>query len=1004
MRLAAALIYLSSVAHVAAIGHGFPSIKSTSNFIDVNPAPAGGYSILNQFVKNLKLANLVAGRPTPIASASAPLPTSSASVTVADSVADSTSTGTPDSFVLPLQQLLVNSELTSELTLSPLAADVESPWNLTLPGCATDPSDHVLLSDDVLDSSARDSFILPLQQLLVNSELTPELAPSPLAADVESPWNLTLPGCAMDPYDHGRISSPSWPNPFLYIDDESRRLRGRRVMIGVNTNRVFKALRRFIVSFFETVAISLCLAGNLLEWTLITLPCLGAYLAGLFTLVASIKLLIVVITAAPKMARFAWTPVSTSISVGCMLLFRLLDILRTIVRALLSQLGEDELREHYEMHYEAASKEPPAWLQTSPLHCPSCSCADICQPCCDGTTTPSWRLRTLWRLHFAVSRLDDRLFRAQGRLIHLNIKTNIRREQYLSADYIFHFVYNLACTVARTILHLAPFAILCLILTSRAIFVAAADDDTKRMPIFNGQRDAFVGWFMLFSGYVAWKATDTYQIIDGTETRPAAPATAEEPIVPDAIVGADGVVTNQETINTLTAQRNEWRTQKAKIKDWDERNRKLYGLLLTAMPTWLRTSLYNNHSGNGLDALQYLRTTFDAGSGSGSDHAFHLKRIGESVIEPRREISEDDLRKQYDMQMTAKAAIIRTGKAAPDDATLIAMFDNALPQSYSTIRQLVRRSKHETFLAHYSEYMELVRGELASRRPAPSAYGATVFGSGGNGIDGGGGGGSGGGGGRKGVCLRCGDPSCPGRRKCAKPKTRCPLCGGDHLPSFCLKATGNHRRDELPSGALRLLEKEMAEGLAKREKANAKAALDAKTHKTATDSPGPSSYAAAAAGGTSPSPAAAPSTETEERQRAFAAAAAVAAAEPDRGNFGQVFEAALRSFGFAALHALNAIATPLPCPPSEVAGGAVWAFVDSMSTHFIVPDASMLHTVTNRSPGIGVESARCSRSGSKCSARGARSSPSSSARRTFVSSCRRTQSASTRLTLSSASR
>ena len=65
------------------------------------------------------------------------------------------------------------------------------------------------------------------------------------------------------------------------------------------------------------------------------------------------------------------------------------------------------------------------------------------------------------------------------------------------------------------------------------------------------------------------------------------------------------------------------------------------------------------------------------------------------------------------MQMTAKAAILRTGKAAPDDATLtlIAMFDNALPQAYSTIRQLVRRSKHSTFLAHYSDYMELVRGE-----------------------------------------------------------------------------------------------------------------------------------------------------------------------------------------------------------------------------------------------------------------------------------------------------
>ena len=408
----------------------------------------------------------------------------------------------------------------------------------------------------------------------------------------------------------------------------------------------------------------------------------------------------------------------------------------------------------------------------------------------------------------------------------------------------------------------------------------------------------------------------------------------------------------------MTAQRDEWRAQKAKVKDWEDRNRKLYGLLLTAMPTWLRTSLYNSHSGNGLDALQYLRTTFDAGDGSGSDHAFHLKRIGESVIEPRREICEDDLRKQYDKQMTAKAAIIRTGKAAPDDATLIAMFDNALPQAYSTIRQLVRRSKHTTFLAHYSDYMELVRGELASRRPAPSAYGAIVFGGGGNDGGGGGGGGvgggggGGGGGGRKGVCLRCGDPSCPGRRKCAKPKTRCPLCGADHLPVFCPKATGNHRRDEIPSGALRLLEKEMAESLAKREKANAKTALD----KAAVVTPGPSSYAAAAAVGTSPPPAAAPSTEAEERQRAFAAAAAVAAAESDPSNYAQVFEGALRSFGFAALHALNAIAPPLLRPPS-VAGGAVWAFVDSMSTHFIVPDISMLRTVTNRSPGIGVDTA-----------------------------------------------
>jgi len=78
--------------------------------------------------------------------------------------------------------------------------------------------------------------------------------------------------------DDGRISSPSWFNPFLYIDDESRR-RVRvsdRDEIGTSTKKDFMAFRwfavSFVVSFFEAVAISLCLAGILLEWTLITLP------------------------------------------------------------------------------------------------------------------------------------------------------------------------------------------------------------------------------------------------------------------------------------------------------------------------------------------------------------------------------------------------------------------------------------------------------------------------------------------------------------------------------------------------------------------------------------------------------------------------------------------------------------------------------------------------------------------------------------------------------------
>ena len=75
--------------------------------------------------------------------------------------------------------------------------------------------------------------------------------------------------------------------------------------------------------------------------------------------------------------------------------------------------------------------------------------------------------------------------------------------------------------------------------------------------------------------------------------------------------------------------------------------------------------------------------------------------------------------------MTCKAAIERTKEAVPAEATLIAFFDNALPNSYSSIRQLVRRQKHETLLQHYTDYQDMVRGELASRRPTPSAYNAT---------------------------------------------------------------------------------------------------------------------------------------------------------------------------------------------------------------------------------------------------------------------------------------
>ena len=126
--------------------------------------------------------------------------------------------------------------------------------------------------------------------------------------------------------------------------------------------------------------------------------------------------------------------------------------------------------------------------------------------------------------------------------------------------------------------------------------------DGKQVPLFNGQREAFSAWFMMFTGFVAWKLTECYQLAEGNEARPTIPApiygSTDGPTEPDAEAYLEasapgtptpaapprpsarartGVVTNQDAIDAAkTAQ-----------KDWDERNMKLYGLIIQAMPAWL---------------------------------------------------------------------------------------------------------------------------------------------------------------------------------------------------------------------------------------------------------------------------------------------------------------------------------------------------------------------------------------------------------------------------------
>ena len=122
-------------------------------------------------------------------------------------------------------------------------------------------------------------------------------------------------------------------------------------------------------------------------------------------------------------------------------------------------------------------------------------------------------------------------------------------------------------------------------------------------------------------------------------------------------------------------------------------------------------------------AYNYLRDQFDAVDAN--DLATHVARLQQRMIDPRADISENDLRLQYDHMMIACAGIRRCGAEPMTQGALIAMFDNSLNVNYSQIRQLVRRERHATLTAHFSDYLGQVRAEVASRGPQPRAFAAS---------------------------------------------------------------------------------------------------------------------------------------------------------------------------------------------------------------------------------------------------------------------------------------
>ena len=394
--------------------------------------------------------------------------------------------------------------------------------------------------------------------------------------------------------------------------------------------------------------------------------------------------------------------------------------------------------------------------------------------------------------------------RVRSRLVDLHALLLIRRADLTSPAYVKSFMVNLtrlptimACMVAAH-----PFLMgICTL----PLILSTDGHGSSRPPMFDGSRANFLAWIMSFSGFVSWKLTDCVDILDGTET---------EPVIPAPIPGVNpgDPPTNQADIEAAVLYH----------RDWLQRNRKLYGLLIQAVPDWLRTSIYNDYRNNGYQALEHLRASFDVVDAN--DHAACISRLQTSYIDPRNDLREDDLRIQFDSMQVALAGIVRAGQAPPADATLKAMFDNSLPMSYTHVRQLVRRQNHGTFVAHYADYVSQVRAELASRSSPARAFAATSFlprppatdgdGGGDSGSSGNrtrtNGGGQGGNGTRStnSICLRCGNKGHL-RPKCRKEEVKCRHCGADHMTEFCEKAGNSAARERLTPGTKALVRRDM---------------------------------------------------------------------------------------------------------------------------------------------------------------------------------------------------
>lgn len=106
----------------------------------------------------------------------------------------------------------------------------------------------------------------------------------------------------------------------------------------------------------------------------------------------------------------------------------------------------------------------------------------------------------------------------------------------------------------------------------------------------------------------------------------------------------------------------------------------------------IQSALHVHANGKGKLAIRHLRERY--GSQSTGDRAEATARLQKSYFDPRAKIAESDVMRQYNQMSLALADITASGGQRADDLLLISFFENSLPISYATIRQMIRYREH----------------------------------------------------------------------------------------------------------------------------------------------------------------------------------------------------------------------------------------------------------------------------------------------------------------------